>query len=182
MSILINFVAFQVGWFSAVIGAARGMPWAGPAVIAIVICVHLLMVRRPSQEFVLILLCGLIGAVLDSALVLAGWVSYPSGYVINDAAPYWIVAMWMLFGTTLNVSMNWLKRRPVLAFVLGLVGGPLTYFAGFKLGGIEFRDPTAAIVALGLVWGSVMPLLVSLAERYDGVSLRAEDNRGWSAE
>lgn len=182
MFLLFNFAAFQVGWFSAVIGAARGMPWAGPAVIAIVIFAHLLMARRPRQELTLILICGLIGAALDSVLVYVGWVAYPSGYLFTNAAPYWIVAMWMLFGTTLNVSMNWLKGRPLLAFAFGLVGGPLAYYTGYKLGGISFGDLRAAMIALALGWGVVMPVLLSLAERYDGVSKRVENRCGWILE
>ncbi|MDH4107534.1 MAG: DUF2878 domain-containing protein [Gammaproteobacteria bacterium] len=178
MFLLFNFAAFQVGWFSAVIGAARGMPWAGPAVIAIIVFAHLLMARRPMQELTLIGICGLFGAILDSALVAAGWVSYPSGYLVTNAAPYWIVAMWMLFGTTLNVSMNWLKGRPLLAFGFGLTGGPLAYYTGNKLGGIVFDDLYAAIIALGLGWGIMMPILLALAERYDGISESPGDRYG----
>ena len=32
MQVLVNFIAFQFGWFSSVLGAARDMPWLGPAV------------------------------------------------------------------------------------------------------------------------------------------------------
>jgi len=109
-------------------------------------------------------------------------VSYPPGYLYTSAAPYWIVAMWMLFGTTLNVSMNWLKGRPVLAFVFGLVGGPLAYYTGFKLGAISFDDLFAAMTALALGWGFVMPILLTLAERYDGVNDRIENRCGWIME
>ena len=33
--------------------------------------------------------------------------------------------MWMLFATTLNVSMRFLRGRPWMAAVFGLTGGPL---------------------------------------------------------
>ncbi len=169
MLMLLNFVAFQVGWFAAVLGAANNLPWAGPLVIAAVIALHLRVVKRPRQELTLILICGLIGAVMDSVLVAAGWVSYPTGSIVENAAPYWIVAMWMLFATTLNVSLGWLKSRKLLGVAFGLIGGPLAYYTGFKLGGIEFVDFNAAIIALGVAWGLAVPVLLWLAERYNGV-------------
>ena len=169
MTMVLNFVAFQVGWFSAVLGAANDMPWAGPLVIALVIAMHLFIVKRPSQELALIAICGAIGAVMDSLLVAAGWVSYPTGVVIDNAAPYWIVAMWMLFATTLNVSLGWLKSRKAIGALFGLIGGPLAYYTGFKLGGIEFDNFSAAMVALGAGWALVVPLLLVLAERFNGM-------------
>ena len=169
MTLLINFVAFQVGWFAAVLGAANNVPWAGPVVIAVVIGLHLSVVRRPAQELALVAICGFIGAIMDSVLVAAGWVSYPNGMILENAAPYWIIAMWMLFATTLNVSLGWLKPRKLIGAVFGLVGGPLAYYTGFKLGGIEFGNFNAAMIALGLGWAGVVPVLLLLAERFNGM-------------
>jgi hypothetical protein len=85
-------------------------------------------------------------------------------------APYWIVTMWMLFGTTINLSMRWMRGKPLLASAFGLVGGPLAYLAGHKIGGIQFVDQAAAIAMLAVGWAVMMPLLVRLGERLDGVS------------
>ena len=169
MTILVNFVAFQIGWLAAVLGAAHDVPWAGPAVIAAVIGWHLRLAQRPAEELTLIGLCGLIGALMDSLLVASGWVTYPAGLVFQNAAPYWIVAMWMLFATTLNVSLGWLKSRKAIGALFGLIGGPLAYYTGFKLGGIEFDNFSAAMVALGAGWALVVPLLLVLAERFNGM-------------
>lgn len=169
MLALINFVAFQIGWFAAVLGAANNMPWAGPLVITLVIALHLAIVRQPKAELTLIVICGLIGAVMDSIFVAAGWVAYPTGSIIENAAPYWIVAMWMLFATTLNMSLGWLKPRKAIGAVFGLIGGPLAYYTGNKLGGITFVDFSAAMIALGIGWGVAVPILLILAERFNGV-------------
>ena len=118
----------------------------------------------------LILSCGLIGAVFDSVLVAAGWVTFPSGMFSDLMAPYWIVTMWMLFGTTINMSMRWMRGRPLLASAFGFVGGPLAYVAGHKIGGIQFVDQSAAIAMLAIGWAVIMPLLMQLGERLDGVS------------
>lgn len=172
MALFINFIAFQAGWFAAVLSAAAGRPALGFGVMLAVIGLHLYRSPRPAQEIALIGLCGLIGGVWDSALVTAGWVSYASGMLAEGLAPYWIVGMWMLFATTMNVSLGWLKGRTALAVIFGAVGGPLAYLTGQKLGGIVLVDVVAALVALAAGWGVMMPLLLRLAERFDGASER----------
>lgn len=167
---LINFIAFQVGWFSAVLSAAAGYPLVGLAVMVAVIGLHLFRSARPRREATLVLACGLLGGIWDSVLVAMGWVGYNAGMVLPWLAPYWIVAMWMLFATTLNESLGWLKGRYVAAVLLGLAGGPLAYLTGAKLNGILLLEPRAALVALGLGWGIMMPVLLKLADRFDGVS------------
>jgi hypothetical protein len=171
MHLLINFAAFQIGWFSSVIGGAKQMPWLGPVAVMVAVLLHLAYARKPKAEFSLILLCGVLGAVFDSLLVAAGWVTYPSGLVAEFMAPYWIVAMWMLFATTLNVSLKWLKNRPALAAFMGFVAGPMSYVAGQKLGGMEFTNETAAIAALAIGWALMMPALTQLADRFNGMEV-----------
>lgn len=170
MNLLINITAFKLGWLSSVVGGAQQIPWLGPLVVLIAVAIHLARAERPSSEFMLIVSCGLIGAVFDSALVAAGWVTFPSGMVSESMAPYWIVTMWMLFGTTINLSMRWMRGRPLLAAAFGFVGGPLAYVAGHKIGGIEFVDQTAALVMLAIGWAVMMPALMRLGERLDGIS------------
>lgn len=170
MNLLINFTAFKLGWLSSVVGGAQQIPWLGPMVVFIAVAIHLARAERPSSEFMLIVSCGLIGAVFDSALVAAGWVTFPSGMVSEATAPYWIVTMWMLFGTTINLSMRWMRGRPLLAAAFGFIGGPLAYMAGHKIGGIEFVDQTAALAMLAIGWAVIMPLLMHLGERLDGIS------------
>ena len=170
MHLLINFAAFQVGWFSSVIGAAKQMPWLGPLAFLVVLAIHLRRAHRPQSELALVITCGIIGVFFDSLLVAIGWVTYPSGLFNDLMAPYWIVTMWMLFGTTLNLSMGWLKGRPLLAAFFGAIGGPTSYLAGQKLGGIEFLELYPAMITLAIGWGLVMPILMKLAERLDGVT------------
>lgn len=165
---LINFLLFQIGWFAAVLSAAELVPWLGVAVILVVVGLHLRWSQAPGRELALVMICAGLGAAFDSLLVAAGWVSYPSGQILPGVAPYWIVAMWMSFATTLNVSLRWLRHRPLLAAAFGAGGGPLAYYTGEKLGGIVLTDFTAAMLMLGLGWGLMMPALCALSRRFDG--------------
>ena len=71
-------------------------------------------------------------------------------------------------------SLGWLKPRKAFGALFGLVGGPLAYYTGQKLGGIEFVDFNAAIIALGIAWGAVTPVLLVLAERFNGFAERPD--------
>mgnify|MGYP001819991155 CR=1 FL=1 len=175
MHALLNFSAFQLGWFSAVLGAASDMPWLGPLVFVAVLAWHLRIARRPDLEAGLVLACGILGTWFDSLLVATGWVTYPAGQFSSVMAPYWIITMWMLFATTLNSSMGWLRGRYLLAAILGAFAGPSSYYAGHRLGGIEFLDPEPALLMLGIGWALMMPLLLMLSERLNGLDPRLQE-------
>ena len=164
---LFNFAAFQIGWFACVISASNGLPLLGLLLVSLIVIVHVQISKWRSHELMLVGLAVLLGLLFDSLLVMSGWLQYSSGMLFPGIAPYWILAMWALFATTLNVSMGWLKGKLVLASVLGAIFGPLSYMAGQRLGAMEFVNFQSAIVALAIIWALVMPLLVKVASRLD---------------
>jgi Protein of unknown function (DUF2878) len=168
---LANFVLFQAAWFAAVLGAAHGLPLAGTACIAAAIAWHLAVSARPAQEARLVALACLIGFVVESAVVMQGHIGYPSGQPDPRFAPYWIVALWGLLAIALNVTMRWLRGRWWLAAVLGAIAGPMSFAGGVRLGGAQFVDASAALAKLAIVWAVLMPVLVWLAIRFDGVAV-----------
>jgi hypothetical protein len=170
MNMLLNFSAFQLGWFACVLGGANQLPWAGSLVAALIVGWHLSQAQQPWRELTLLAVVGALGATWDSLLVAAGWLSYPSGTLLADTAPHWIVAMWVLFATTLNVSLRWLRGRWLMAALLGAAGGPLAYYAGTQLGGVVMVEPLLAFSALALGWAAFVPLLIKLSTRFDGMS------------
>jgi hypothetical protein len=164
---LVNFALAEVGWFAAVAGAAAGRPWLGPFVAVGVIAVHLIVARGRAGEWLLLVVSGLVGLVLDGLLKATGVIAYAADLAPAPwLAPVWIVALWLLFATMLNESLAWLQGRPALAAVLGAIFGPLSYLAGARLGAARFPRSTAvAMVALALIWGVALPLLLRVASR-----------------
>lgn len=163
-----NYALFQVGWFACVLGAAGDAPWIGPAVTLPVVAIHLLWARDRGAEVRLLGGCLLLGVVFDALLLATGWVNFPNGWWLPGLAPYWMACMWLLFGTTLNLSMHWLRKRTLLAAAFGAVGGPLAYLAGQELGGITLVSSLNAIVALAIGWGLIMPVLGRAAVIWNG--------------
>jgi len=112
---LLNFAAFQIAWFACVLGGAHDRVAAGTLAVAAVVVLHLAIAPRPGPEARLVAIVTGIGLAWDSLIVSLGLMSYPAGMLAPGVAPVWILAMWALFATTLNLSMGWLKGRPWLA-------------------------------------------------------------------
>lgn len=168
MKVTVNFLAFLAGWWGSVLGAAAGFPWVGPVIVLMVAALHLSIVPRPRRELLLLLAAAGIGLVVDSLMTMLGWLRYDVGVLVHGLAPYWIVAMWIGFATTLNTCMRWLRGRPLLAAGFGAVGGPLVYWIGGRLGALELAEGPWPMAGIALVWALVMPLLYGLARRFDG--------------
>lgn len=166
---LVNFALFQAGWFSCVLGAAHGLPWVGPLVVVAIVLLHLSLAESPMLETRLLGCALILGLFFESLLSATGSLHYASGNLVRGIAPFWILAMWVLFATTLNVSLAWLKQNLLLASGLGALFGPLSYLAGAQLGGVEFIHRTAAPAFLAIGWALIMPFLVWLARHFDGM-------------
>jgi Protein of unknown function (DUF2878) len=174
MPMFANFFAFQIGWFACVLGGAHDLPWVGTGIALVIVAWHLTRAARPKQELLLVLSAATIGALFDTLLVWLGWFTYSSGTLIAGTAPHWMVALWMLFATTLNLSLAWLKRRLFVAALFGAIGGPLAYLGGEKLGALNFESPTAGLIALAIGWALLTPLLAMIAQRFDGFVSRLD--------
>ena len=168
MKLAINVVIYQLCWFACILGAANGLPTLGVAIVAAAVAYHLYSAQLAVPELILIAIAALIGAAWDSLLVAAGWLVYPNGMLLEGTAPYWIVALWISFATTFNVSLRWFKQRLLLAALFGAVGGPLAFLAGERLGGVVFTSYPAALTALALGWALLMPLMLLVARRFNG--------------
>ncbi len=167
-TVFINLVSFKVGWAASVAAAAASVPAAGAAVAIAVIAFHLLRAERRRPEFKLLIAAALMGVVWESALVATGLLRYEAGFLVPGFAPYWIVAMWVLFATTLNVGMRWLRKSTWVAAVAGALGGPLAFVTGERMGAVSFSEPTLALAIIGIGWATLLPLLVRLAILFEG--------------
>jgi hypothetical protein len=164
---LINCVLFQITWFSCVVGAAQGYPWLGPVVFIPILLIHVYAAgERRWMELTLIVIAGLLGTLIDSLYVMTGLLHYAASPPEAWLAPPWIGVMWMAFAMTFNESLVWLRRHYLAALILGAVGGPLAYWAGAGLGGLQWlRPPATAYAVLACVWALALPLLFWINEK-----------------
>lgn len=160
MKNLINFLLFQLGWFACALGAAWGFAFAGPLVVAAILAIHFWkIVPRHEElwwhaEMRLLLKVLAVGIVVDTGLAFIGAINFGENALAGPLIPPFMAALWLVFATTFNHSMSWLKGRYALGFVFGVFGGPLAYYAGARLGALQLAENTVfALVAIGAVWG-----------------------------
>jgi Protein of unknown function (DUF2878) len=163
MRAVVNFLAFQVGWFSAVLGAGHGMPWLGIALVPLVVLLALMLAADWRGELVAIIAAAGMGVLFDTALGAARvFVPVPHLWAA-PLSPPWMIVLWMNQAATMNGSLAWLRGRYVLGAIFGTIGGPLAYLGGVKLGAATAPHPNAAAI-LTLLWAIAFPLMMALTE------------------
>lgn len=162
--LIFNVVGFQAVWFASVLGAANGLPWAGPAMLLVYAALHLRFSADRVGDLRMLGIAILLGFAADSLLAASGLLVYASPWPSEALAPAWILAMWAGFALTLHHSMGFLRGRAWMAFAFGAVGGPLAYFGASRgFDAVSFPvDLAIAMLALALVWGASMPALYAL--------------------
>ncbi len=165
MNKVFNMVGFQVAWFAAVFGAAEGIFWIGPIAVLVWLAIHIRLSDRPRLEIQIAAATFYLGLLLDSTLI-ALEVYTPRGLIKGwPVTPTWMLALWVNFGTLLNVSLAWLKSRYLLGAFLGSCGGPAAYYSGHRLGALSFHTPLIKnMVFLGVSWALAVPFLFYLIE------------------
>jgi hypothetical protein len=161
LSKTLSFVAFQTGWFACILGAANGMPWLGPMVVAAFLSC-MLVIHRDRFSFALRMtgVAGL-GFVADTLLLRAGFLDFGGASV----SPLWMTALWPNLCAALDSSLGWLSGRYVLAAAAGAVAGPLAYYAGDRLGALRVDSSPYAVAAIAIEWSAALPLMVFATDR-----------------
>ena len=159
-----NLVMFKLGWVACVMLAAAGQPLLATLAVAAVAALHLVSVPVAVKEALLLLAAALLGLAWETLLVKTGVVRYPGYDSAAGIAPYWIVAMWVLFATTINHGMRWVKRRWSIAVLAGFLGGPMAFFGGANLGAVVFDDTLISLALIGAGWAVLLPALVWLSD------------------
>ena len=168
---------FQIGWFACVLGAAKQMPWLGVSFFALFLIWHLSQAKQAKLELMLVLIAIVIGGIFDQLMTQNKLLIYQAHH-FTALPPAWILALWAEFAMTLNVSLRWLKQiksrnkqlhlRWLIAVLFGAIGGPLAYMGAEKLGAVTLNSMPASYISLSLGWAILTPLLVMLAQKFDG--------------
>ena len=154
-----NAVLFQAGWFACVLGG--NSYWL--LIPVAVLLIHLLWISSWAAEGKLLLWITALGTVLDSALMLLGVFDFGSqGLLI----PLWLILLWAVLGTTLRHCLAWTAKPLWRASLLGAIGGPMSYYAGSQLAGVQLPlGLWLSMSLLAVLWAAVFALLQWLSAR-----------------
>ena len=157
---VVNFVLFQLTWWLAIIGAAKGNGWWGLVGLVIALAWHFATEKHRIRELKVVAACAFLGIFVDSLQIALGVFDTPGLRPVPWVTPLWMVVLWVNFPPVLNRALEWLKPKYVLAGVLGLLGGPSTYYFGQRLGALQFGDPFWLTFTINCVaWTALMPAI-----------------------
>lgn len=169
--IIFNIISFQLLWWTCVLSAKPGLGFAALLLVIIFTLAHLEWVEDWQQALPL-LITALIGCLLDQIGYYMGWISFEYQELWASYIPLWMMALWLAFASTLNVSMRWLQYQPLLAAVLGGIFGPLAYLGSAKLQVIHLPSPIFSLAWVSLEWAIAMPLLFWVRKQFNHTVLR----------
>ncbi|MEM6639426.1 MAG: DUF2878 domain-containing protein [Pseudomonadota bacterium] len=156
---VITLIIFKLSWLAIVFGAVWERPWLGLLAIGGFFAYEVVARGRRAVVFPA-LVVGALGFAVDNIYVLSGLISFSTDSV--GYAPYWMALLWVNFALIVEHGLVFLHNRPLLAALLGAIGGPSAYLAGVKLGliGLDVA-PAAVLSVIALTWALAMPLMLS---------------------
>jgi hypothetical protein len=157
---LINFLAFQLGWFCAIYFHSG---WAALLCILLAVFNFYLSSKVFVRTLVLGLVIATIGFLNDYLLIKFAIIQLPTG----DYFPWWLYALWILFLSTFGGFLAGFKHFNIFILsMLGAAGGSISYCVAAKLGAFTYNItyiPEFAFHAIN--WLVLFPILFLLFQR-----------------
>lgn len=138
-------------------------PGLGVALALGLVAIHLWLAYDRTTQFKIVLFTAVLGLLIDSLQLWCGIFTFSEGIVVPWLPPPWMTVLWIQFATTFRYCLSRLNNRPFLSSFFGLIGAPLAFFAGERLGAITFLTPRILhFGVLALIWSFAVPLLFLL--------------------
>ena len=165
----LNLIWFNVIWFIAVYFTTQGLYFLFFSLLC-----HFYLTPTRRHDLWVMLSVTLVGAGCDALLKQVGVMFFTDGVLL----PLWLLLLWTHFALALNHGMSWLKRFPLyLQAVFGGLFGPLSYFAGYKMGAVSFPlQLPATLSVLAVIWFCLLPVYL-VATRYFRSNGNDNENR-----
>lgn len=165
---IINALLFQAIWFSAVL-----VGWYLAVVPLLALLLHGIFKEAGQHAYRFILLFACAGIALDTLMFQLGWFRSPHPDVLQLAGmPLWLMCMWPAFGLTLGSSLSWWRQWPKTFKCACALAGPLSYFAGMRLGALDIA--VQGFISLACIWSVSGFIIVSRLPKGAFVAPKAE--------
>jgi len=165
--LIFNGIAFYIYWWLCFLGASKEEYFYGPIIGILYIIIHFIIIDNKFKEFKYILICMLFGFFVETLMLKFDFIFY-KGILANklDIAPFWIIILWMGFGTTVFHSFKWILGRYKLSVLLGSIFTPIAYMSADKIGAITFNySLLISYLILSFIWGITLLLLIYIADK-----------------
>ena len=153
---LVNGLMFNITWFAIVTTESAVV---APILATLHLLIHFTVMGKGFIELKVVAQVTLIGIVLDQLLFYLNVFNVAG---LSSLPPLWLSCLWPVLATTLMHAFVGLQRRPLLAMILGGVGGALSFIAGTRLTSVAFESEFFGPVIIGALWAVLFPLLLQI--------------------
>ena len=147
-------------WVACVLGAANKIIWPAIAILIAMLVIFSLPTLKAKNDLTFILICLLLGFVLDSTLAYFNFIDYSFDFGYSNIAPLWILFLWVGFALTLNHSMAWLFKYIKTGYLLMALGPPLSYISADRLGAVTITNMVLTALLVSVSWMLVFKALL----------------------
>ena len=154
---IINFILFQIGWVTALYFNTW---WSGLICLLFAITNFRLLFLHSVPNLLIGCLIASLGMLNDALLLWHDVISIRS----ISSFPFWLAGLWLLFTSTFDGCLSWLNNKSlVLLSFVGAIGGATSYYAGCKIGAINYHFwHLPDFVFFALNWALLFPALFRL--------------------
>jgi hypothetical protein len=144
-----NLIGFNVVWFGLVYWGNNFIPVAVAFLFS-----HIYLNRSyASSELILIFSVATVGVGVDSILQFLGVFIFSE----QSHLPFWLMTLWLCFGTTLSHSLAFLGNSKLYQILVGIFVAPLSYLAGQHFDAVDLGlGLLETYVVLSIIWGLLM--------------------------
>jgi hypothetical protein len=169
MQLATTILAFLLGWQASVYGAAQGLPFLGPGVVAVLLIVNAFTWTNPLPQLRVVCTFGIAGTLVESLMIRAGIYVPAESFRSQFLCPLWITAIWVQAGLSASMLARWTGNRLLVAALLGAGGAAIGYPLAAWLGAIRpLVSPLVAIPIWTLSTAALVPILLKFSTKQSG--------------
>lgn len=154
---IIDLVFFQLAWLICALANHHAV-----LSLLVILAFHFYLSPSKKNDFKILLLAP-IGILLDQTFITLSILNTTSALI-----PIWLILLWCIFVMTINHSLAWLsKLKCYFISLLGMIFGPLSYFAATKFDVISLHSHlTYALIWFALAWSILLPSFVAFRHHF----------------
>lgn len=160
---MLNALGFQIVWFICVQGNNLN---AAIAAIALLFF-HQWVFRMNLKSWPILIAFSFLGYLGDSVIANILQIQYADG--LTHLAPLWLLSLWLAFATTLNYSMQWLFKTPVLTLLIALAFVPMSYLLGIEISGSSLHSAYALFYTIEGLWWAILLISYQKLSTFQGI-------------
>jgi len=158
---LASLLALAVGYLACVLGGAREMPMAGPAVVGVILVVQSLRWSRPLQQVGFVATIAVLGTLTESLLLAVGVYVVDPPRSAAVLCPLWVTCQWLNVALAVPDGLAPLARRLPLAAAVALVTAGAAAGLADWLGAVHIPRPLPVrVAAIAAMWAIAFPAML----------------------